>query len=205
MVTYGLLPRLVLFTIARWKFRGAVRRAFARQPAVLALRDRLEHSLVETEAENAEAPPAPRAQGVRPAAPPPARGTHCAALAWSGFPLDVEASCRLVGLVATSQRRAGEGALSDDAAAIEALRRAPADEIVAVLVKAWEPPLLELMDFLRELRAALGDRVVALVPLAQAADGAPTVPRPSVLAPWRTAVEQSADPWLVLHAPERER
>ena len=94
----------------------------------------------------------------------------------------------------------------EDAAAIEALRREPSHEIVAVLVKAWEPPLLELMDFLRELRAALGDgRVVALVPLAQAPDGAPVVPRAAALGPWRTAVEQSADAWLVLHAPERER
>jgi hypothetical protein len=206
MVTYGLLPRLVLFTIARWKFRGAVRRAFARQPAVLALRDRLEHSLVETEAENAEAPLAPRARGVRPAAPPPARGTHCAALAWSGFPMDVDASLRCVGLVADARLRAGDGALEDDAAAIEALRRRPAGEVVAVLVKAWEPPLLELADFLHELRAALGDgRVVALVPLAQDASGQPALPSASALGPWRNAVLQSGDPWLALHAPERER
>jgi hypothetical protein len=206
MVVYGLLPRAALLALGRSRLRRAVRRAFVRQPAVLALRDRLEHAVVETTADAAEAPAAPHGAHARPAIAGPAPGQRCAALAWSGFPLDIEVSCRLVGLVATSQRRAGEGALADDAAAIEALRRAPPDEVVAVLVKAWEPPLLELMDFLRELRAAQGDgRVVALVPLAQAPDGTPAVPRAEALAPWRLAVEQSADPWLVLHAPERER
>jgi len=206
MVVYGLVPRAALLGFGRYRLRRAVRRTFVHQPAVLALRDRLEHAVVETTADAAEAPPAPRDTRARPAASAPAPGQRCAALAWSGFPFDVDASCRLVGLVARSQRRAGEGALSEDAAAIEALRREPSDEIVAVLVKAWEPPLLELMDFLRELRATLGDgRVVALVPLAQAPDGAPVVPRAAALGPWRTAVEQSADAWLVLHAPEREQ
>jgi hypothetical protein len=205
MVTYALLPRLLFFAVARWQQGRAVRRAFARQPAVLALRDRLEHELVETEAEGAEAPPAPRAPGVRPAAPAPARGTRCAVLAWSGFPLDVDVSLRCAGLVAGETLRAGGGALADDAAAIEALRRRPAGEVVAVLVKAWEPPLLELHDFLRELRAALGDgRVVALVPLAQDAAGAPVLPDGAALGPWRSAVLRSGDPWLVLH-PERDR
>ena len=75
-----------------------------------------------------------------------------------------------------------------------------------MLVKAWEPPLLELADFLHELRAALGDgRVVALVPLAQDASGKPALPSASALGPWRNAVLQSGDPWLALHAPERER
>jgi len=206
MITYALLPRLVLFLFARWQLGRAVRRAFARQPAVLALRDRLEHRLVETEAEGTEAPPTPRGSAVRPAAPAPARGTHCTALAWSGFPLDVEASLRCAGLVADAVLRAGDGALADDAAAIEALRRRPAGEVVAVLVKAWEPPLLELQDFLRELRAALGDgRIVALVPVAQDAAGGPALPLEAALGPWQSAVLRSGDPWLVLHAPERDR
>jgi hypothetical protein len=111
-----------------------------------------------------------------------------------------------VGLVAEAALRAGDGTLAEDAAAIEALRRRPAGEVVALLVKAWEPPLLELSDFLRDLRAALGDgRVVALVPIAQEPGGGPARPSEPALVPWRSAVSRSGDPWLVLHAPERER
>jgi hypothetical protein len=74
-------------------------------------------------------------------------------------------------------------------------------EPVAVLVKSWEPPLLELQDFLRALRDAVGDgRVVALVPVARGAQGEPAAPGDGALAPWRRAVEQSGDPWLLLHA-----
>jgi hypothetical protein len=70
-------------------------------------------------------------------------------------------------------------------------------------VKAWEPPVLELQDFLGELRAALGDgRGVALVPLALDAQGEPCAPEPALLATWEHALARSRDPWLVLHTPE---
>jgi hypothetical protein len=99
--------------------------------------------------------------------------------------------------------RAGEGARAAAAAAIAALGAAPRELPVAVLVKAWEPPLLELQDFLAALRDALGDgRVVALVPVARDARGEPVAPDAGVRATWRRAVEQSGDPWLLLHAPE---
>jgi len=202
MLCYALLPRLALLLFARWRLGAAVRRAGAAHPGVYALRDRLDRSLVETTAEGAEAPgPAP-AVAVPRVASAPAPGARCVALLWAGFPLASAESLRRVGLAATSLERAGEGGLESDAAALEALRRAPRDELVAVVVKSWEPPVLELQDFLRELRAALGDgRVVALAPLALDAAGEPCVPDAAALSIWQHALARSNDPWLVLHAP----
>ncbi len=202
MLCYALLPRVALLAFARWRLAAALRRADAGHPGVIALRDRLDRSLVETTAEGAEAPgPAP-ALGVRRAAAAPAPGAPCAALVWAGFPLASAESLRRVGWVATSLQRAGEGALESDSAAIAALRRAP-DALVAVVVKAWEPPVLELQDFLRELRMARGDgRIVALAPLALDTAGEPAAPDAAALATWQHALAQSSDPWLVLHAPE---
>ena len=203
MVCYALLPRFAFLLFARGRLARAVARAFAQQPAVFALRDRLESERVETTAEDPEAPAAERRSRGAPAAPPPAKGARCAALLWSGFPLDPERALARAGLAAASTARAGEGALAADAAAIDALRATPRDLPVAVLVKSWEPPLLELQDFLRALRSALGDgRVVALVPLARDARGEPAAPTDASLQTWRRAVEQSGDPWLLLHAPE---
>jgi hypothetical protein len=203
MVCYALLPRMLLLVVARGRLAAAVRRAFARQPGVFALRDRLESRLVETTADTPEAPPAERRARAQAAASAPAPGTPCSVLAWAGFPLDVETSLACAGLVASSVARAGEGALAADAAAIESLRRAPEAQAIAVLVKAWEPPLGELLDFLRALRSALGDgRLVALVPIARDAAGAPATPDAASLAIWRRAAEHSGDPWLVVHARE---
>lgn len=204
MLGYALLPRVALLLFARWRLGTALRRAGSAHPGVYALRDRLDRSLVETTAEGAEAPgPAP-ALGVRQAAPPaPAPGAPCVALLWAGFPLASAESLRRVGLVATALEHAGEGGLEADADAIEALRRAPRDALIAVVVKAWEPPVLELQDFLRELRTALGEgRVVALAPLALDAAGLPSAPDAAALAIWRHALARSDDPWMVLHAPE---
>jgi hypothetical protein len=140
---------------------------------------------------------------VRREARAPAPGARCTAIVWAGFPLASPEPLRRAGLEASSLARAGQGGLDADAAAIAAARRAPEGEIVAVVVKAWEPPVLELHDFLRELRDALGDgRVIALAPLAIDADGAPMPPDAALLATWRQALSRSSDPWLVLHAPE---
>jgi hypothetical protein len=201
MLCYALLPRVGLLAFASWRLGAALRRARSVVPGVYALRDRLDRSLVETTAEGAEAPGPTPVTGVRRAAAAPAPGARCAALIWAGFPLASAESLQRVGLVATSLQRAGEGALEADAAAIAALRRAPRDELVAVVVKAWEPPVLELQDFLRALRTALGaGRVVALVPLALDAAGEPSVPDAAARAIWQHALARSSDPWLVLHA-----
>jgi hypothetical protein len=201
MVCYALLPRALFFTFARFRLASAVQRAFTQQPAVFALRDRLESEAVETTAEEPEAPSAEGRLRARAAAPAPAPGTPCAALLWAGFPLDPSRSLAQAGLAASPPfLRAGEGALAQDGAAIDALKRG-GREPIAVLVKSWEPPLLELQDFLRALRDAVGDgRVVALVPVAAGAQGEPSAPGDAALAPWRRAVEQSGDPWLLLHA-----
>lgn len=206
MVCYGVMPRAALLALARWRLAAAVRRAFRQQPALFALRDRLESRCVETTAEQAEPPAAARAAPTRPALTAAPAGTRWALVSWSGVPASAAEALSRAGWLATAQLRAGEGALETDAAAIAALARTPRDEGVAVLVKAWEPPVLELMDFLRELREVLGEgRVVAVVPLALDAAGQASAPGEASLRTWRRALEQSGDPWLVLHAPELPR
>jgi hypothetical protein len=77
---------------------------------------------------------------------------------------------------------------------------------LALLVKAWEPPLLDLLDFLRDLRGSLPrGRELWVFPLDLDASGTPLPPAPSRLAVWQRRLAQLTDPWLhvaVLDHPE---
>ena len=68
---------------------------------------------------------------------------------------------------------------------------------VAVLVKAWEPPVEELFDFLALLRHRIGDgETISLLPVGINEAGAATAPSASELTVWHRAVAKHDDPWL---------
>jgi hypothetical protein len=208
MLVYGLLPRVALLILARWRLSRALSRAFARLPGVAALRDRLESRLVETVAERAE-PAVPRetdGEGLAQGAPL-AEGAACHVLAWSGFPLaDAAAASADLGVAAVSLVRAGEGAVERDTEALRALAATRDAVPVLFVVKSWEPPVHELLDFLAELRAALGGgRAILVAPLALDASGRPAAPAARDAAQWRRALDRLGDPWTSVHAtPRRE-
>jgi hypothetical protein len=201
MLVYGLLPRLAVLVFARWRLEVAVRRACRRVPGVAALHDRLESRLVETGAEVAESPGSPSPPVLVESEVGLASGA-CHVLAWSGFPLlDAEAVARALGVEVLSFQVAGQGALENDAEALRALVACGGDAPVLVLAKAWEPPVLELLDFLGELRRAVGDgRAIVVAPLARVGDrlGAPAARDATQ---WCRAVDRLADPWTSVYAP----
>jgi len=101
------------------------------------------------------------------------------------------------------QAAGGAHPLADDRAAIAAT--AGADRPAVLLVKAWEPPLAEVLDFLRELRRAMGDGTpIVVVPVGADADGRATAPQPRHRDIWRRAVATVGDPWLRVGIAEGE-
>jgi hypothetical protein len=202
MLCYGLLPRVALLGFARWRLRAALASAFRRMPGVAALRDRLESRLVETAAVAAESGGAPAAAPGPASAPPPAPGTRCHALVWAGFPLaDAAVASRALGVEVASLQHAGGASLEQDASALRALAGTPAEEPVLVITRAWEPPVLELLDFLADLRRAVGEgRGVLVIPLALDAAAGPVAPAATDTDTWRRAVERLGDPATSLFA-----
>ena len=117
--------------------------------------------------------------------------------------LEEEASAAL-GLDVLSLHRAGEAGLEQDAAAIRTLAGQGGEEPVVVIAKAWEPPVLELLDFLGDLRRALGERrAVVVVPLALDAAGRPAAPGSGDTLQWQRAADRLGDPWTSVHAMSR--
>ncbi len=63
-----------------------------------------------------------------------------------------------------------------------------------VVVKAWEPPMLEFVDFVRAVRAARGRHgAIVVVPVELANDNAPADAAPPSLSVWRAALHAAAD------------
>lgn len=195
LLSYGLTPRLVLLGFAAWRLRRATHRALLHLPGVAELRYRLNREAVETRAEDPDSEPS-AAELPANADPISVHGTGVAIL-WGGLHLSDAEAARLVaraaGLTCNSIHRAGVGAaLQDDA---QTLRAAAAlDGPIAIIVKAWEPPLGELVDFIAQLRHTPGSgRAVLVVPVAEDPDEAP---RAEDLGIWRRRMAATGDPWL---------
>jgi hypothetical protein len=206
MLVYGLAPRLALLAFARWRLQAAIRRAFRRIPGVAALRDRLESRLVETAAETEEASGPPQRPVLQDVVAEIPAGAACHVVVWSGFPLaDAEVASRALGLEVRSFASAGEGALENDARVLATLAEARDDAPVLVVAKAWEPPVLELLDFIGELRDAVGaERAIVLAPLMAGEGDRPAAASEPEASQWRRAVDRLADPWTSVYAPVGE-
>lgn len=202
MVCYGLLPRVLTLALAVWRLQVALRTGIAVAPGVAPLRERMNSALVETGAREAAGGGAASDESPAHDEVAPATGAAAAVVNWGGLDLDEPAVARLVdrscGLVAGQHLQAGGARpIEADAEVLERVAAEAPDTVPVVLVKAWEPPLLELLDWLAELRGALGaDRSILVLPLALDEAGRPTPPAPADAAVWKRKVAAVGDPWL---------
>ena len=118
---------------------------------------------------------------------------------WSGLSLTDAPLAALVraalGSEVAGATSGGAGSGRRDADVIAEL--AAAGDPPALFVKAWEPPLAEFLDWLGELRAALGGQVpIFVLPLAEAAgdDHALAAGRDAQI--WSRCLDGAGDPWL---------
>jgi hypothetical protein len=190
LLTYGLLPRAALLALAAVRLRAATAALLLEDPGVTALLDRMAAPAVETAAAEHEKAPAP-AIGLPPAEHRAVTGTAQALIWESSLPADSvrDYARRHLGLEVTGVAEAGAGELAADRAALEQLA-ANRPQSLIVFTPAWEPPLLELLDFLAELRRKIGaggSIVVAPVP-----DG-PRAVTDVERATWTQAIARLAD------------
>lgn len=204
---YGLLLRTLLLGVAGWRFRRAVEYALLHAPGVQDLWDRLDSALVETRAAQPEAAgdvPSPRAAH---SGQPPLASRAGVLVKWAGVELDHgEAAQPLRQALGVEPRAAfragGTNSLEDDRNVIADVARDAGSGPVLILVKGWEPALLEFLDFLADLRRALGDGVpITVLPVGQAAAGGTAAPRPADLEQWRARAYSLGDPWLSVRSP----
>ena len=166
IVTYGLLPRLVLLVVAGTRLRAAECALLLDDTRVTALLDRMGSPAVETAAlEHGETATAPSSE----AAPYREVTGRARAVIWEGCSSAAGARAHArsrLGLELDAVVEAGGSrTLGADRQALDAISSTEPSTVV-VFTPAWEPPLLELLDFLGELRRRVGPEhsiVVALI------------------------------------------
>jgi hypothetical protein len=161
IVVYGLIPRVVSLVIAGRLLARALTLTYLQHPQARTLLDRLSPSPVESQGLPDAGPPE-QEDAAEPAItwPPCRPGGYI--VNWSDVPLGDDALVQATGGQSVSHAGGARTLVQDDAL-VDALRsEGPA--IVVVVTKAWEPPVLDLRDFLDAL-ARGGSIAVELLPL----------------------------------------
>ena len=196
IVTYGLLPRLALWSLCVARLRAATRALLLEDPRVTALLDRMAAPAVETAAREPE--DARPASAMPDASHPDALVGSARAVIWSGSvaPESADAYARgTLGIALNEVVEAGGGrTLAADQASIDRVSAGYAGTVV-VFTRAWEPPLLEFLDFVAALRRALGtDASIIVAPVAESSAAVESQHRET----WARAIGRLADPRVYL-------
>lgn len=196
IVTYGALPRLAVLLLAGARLRAATTALLLEDPRVTALLDRMATPAIETAAAEPEQPFIPTS--LRNPAPHDPLVDTARAVIWSASIDSSSADAharKTLGLKLGKVVEAGGGrSLEDDHAAIETICNGERGAVI-VFTRAWEPPVLEFLDFIGALRRALGAAPTIIVnPVAETAAGVGVVQRET----WSRAIARLADPHLYL-------
>lgn len=182
IASYGVLPRIGAFGFAWQRARAAERAMLFAHPEVRALLDRLDAPEIAAGASSAEHA-ATTMDAVAPLFDGHAEGDVI--VIWNG----AIARTALPG-GALLIEAGGEHSPGEDREGLQAI---PPDlhGIVRVVTKAWEPPLLELHDYLSALRAHVGTAASIVV---QPCGENLAAPEPRDLAVWRASLARLDDP-----------
>jgi hypothetical protein len=198
---YGLLLRSLLLGFATWRYRRAVEFTLLHAHGTQDLWDRLNSVLVETRSEQPEVTGAPTADAPDPFGGKPLEGHSCVLVNWAGVDLPGGVLARLLlERAGLEPRRAlhagGANPLEADQRLVAEAAEVAGEGPVVILVKAWEPVLLEFLDFLGDLRVALGECIpIVVMPVGRDETGGVTAPRKVDLEQWRSRVHSTGDPW----------
>ena len=203
MAVYGLVPRALTWFVARQRFGAALRRSFLNLPGTADVLARLNSELVETGAEGEElrATESESRMGRAETAADLA-GQSVVVIDWSDSVPDEELGrswlVKEASLMAASWHAAGGGlAPEQDHETIGTVAERDTASTVVVLVKAWEPPMAELLDFLGELRARTPrERPILVTPVGQDTSGSTQIAEPGDVDVWRQTIARTGDPWL---------
>ncbi len=200
---YGLLPRLLLLLFCKARLSSAYVQTLQHFPGRKELLTRLNSALIETRASEHES-------NVDEGIPAINKSQHqriseaLILINWAG--LKVENTRLLDEILAAGQLtmkamfKAGTNcSLEDDEQVIAEVGKLAADTPIGIILKAWEPPLGELADFIADLRkTGSPQRLIYLLPLALKSKALVQVEN-NDLQEWQRFSRQLADPWITVH------
>ncbi|MGD8852685.1 MAG: DUF2868 domain-containing protein [Gammaproteobacteria bacterium] len=174
IVSYGLLPRLLTLVISWFRFRHHLGRALPRLPGAPELLARMNFPLITTSAASPEIGSAAAAGPESDLGHLSGAGIQCRIVEWSGSTGGSEAvvaRLHALGIVPLAFFKAGGSCSTGEDKATVAALCGDAGEGVAIIAKSWEPPLLEFLDFVQDVRNGCrrGEPIIVLLWGGQAA------------------------------------
>jgi len=192
---YGLLPRLLTLGISWYRFRHHMRTALCNLPGAPELLARMNSPLVST---LAEAPEQALNIVVESDTGKPEASHYtlrCPLVDWSGACSDESLISQWIasmGIEVSAFHEAGGRLSTQQDAELMASLCGDAPDGISVLVKAWEPPMLEFLDFLRGLRQRCGEKRPIVVLMLGDTDNVDASDRET----WQLTLAQLGDPNL---------
>ena len=206
---YGVLPRAITWMISSLQLRRTLRASLQGNPGLSPMLRRLHRASLATEAETPETATSGESEETPTRAPTSAGGEAIVAVVnWSEVPLPAEIIARWWPQAPVWAAGGGTTVAADaEVAAQVAGKVAGAQVAVLILVKAWEPPLMDFIDFVVALREASRARQVTIlvlpVGLAEE-DGELPMATAAQAQVWRRKIAGVGDPWLRVVADRAE-
>jgi hypothetical protein len=199
VVCYGLLPRLVTLVFSWLRFQHHLGTALPRLPGAPELLARMNSPLISTAALGPESAADMPSGNENVPTQTAAYRLKSAVVDWCGAVENrdrISAHLQAMGIEPLDFLNAGgTRSTTQDKATVAALCKQGGDG-VAVVAKAWEPPLLEFLDFLQEIRAQCGRRRPLIVVLWGGRPGVSEHDRNA----WQLTLRQLRDPDLHLES-----
>jgi hypothetical protein len=202
---YGLLPRMVTLLVSWYRFRHHLRKALTNLVGAPELLARMNSPLVTTMATEPE-----RALKVTAEANAGKTATNhyallCSVIDWSGACPDKELMnewLKNLGIEALEHFHAGgRQSTEQDQKLLVSLCSKRDSQGVAILVKAWEPPMLEFVDFVRGVRQHCGQQKPVIILLSAGQDKVSSADSET----WQLTLSQLHDPNLHIESIGQEK
>lgn len=204
LLFYGLIPRLLLLLFCKARLSSAYVQTLQHFPGRQALLARLNSALIETRASEHESN-VDRLIVETDAVKHQRINEPLILINWAGLELDNNKLLEEVLSIGQFNMKTLFDAglnfeLEDDEQAIVGISKLAADTPVGIILKAWEPPLGELADFIAGLRnTGSRKRMIYLLPLAVKSQVLVPV-EDNDLQEWQRFTRQLADPWITVQA-----
>jgi len=197
MLVYGLSPRIVSFLVAGNRLGAAADRALLSMPGLSTVLHRLRQARVQTVSDEPELPHLRESVEAGNGFPISGSTPIGAVVNWSAVPATDTAIGAAFGPAPIHTAGASVSVEEDRRLAVQLAAAVDREQAIAILVKAWEPPLMEFIDFLRLLRHTLGDgRSLIVLPIGIGTGSGLKPAEDSQLKIWRRKISPVGDPWL---------
>ena len=158
-LSYALLPRVILWGLSKLLYVKLIKASFIHYPGAEGILARMKSPVVTTQSLQAEE------SSVAPVKPTMPLDEGVLLLNWAGAlnAADFDRFEQILAVPAGNRMAAGLGLLADDGRCLDQINQHIARRLL-VAVKAWEPPMADLNDFLARLENVVGC-TLCLVPL----------------------------------------